>query len=402
MIPPICTALGRRPHLSALVAGVWCAISITLVHAGEIEPRPGVTFSSTALTVKSVSKAGVQVQSGSSAPAWLGWDRVKSITGAHASEAAAFISISDRLWRLRLRAERDDLVLAEPLADELVQELSDAPGPSLTAALATQLACRLRRGARTAAVDSWLKWLEASSDRSAFFADAGPTDPALAWLSFDESGLTADLHPFWLDSPAVRAFAQRTIAEPRDKATRLAWLYAHAAAFECGDRSDAATLTLGTGEAAAVALVNEIVTARVADAASRQRARTLLAARLSAEPGGWKGQWILAGIGRSLLRETSKDQKLLGVDALLQVAGNTEQPVGELAAMCLAESIVALFDLGEVSGASSLKTELFQRFNTSPVLSWPPLKKVPGNLPAMDAAAEAAAKSTPPGTGGTP
>lgn len=343
------------------------------------------------------------MQSGSSAPAWLGWDRVKNITGAHAAEAAAFISLSDRLWRLRLRAERDDLVLAEPLADDLVQELSDAPGPSLTAALATQMACRLRRGARTAAVDSWLKWLEAGSDRSVFFADAGPTDPALAWLPFDESGLIAELHPFWLDSPAVRAFAQRSIAEPRDKATRLAWLYAHAAAFECGDRSDALTLTLGAGETAAVALVNEIVTARVADAAARQRARSLLAARLSAEPGGWKGQWILAGIGRSLLRETDKDQKLLGVDALLQVAGNTEQPGADLAAVCLAESILVLFDLGEVSGAGSLKAELFQRFSASPVLSWPPLKKVPGNLPAIDSAAsEGASKSTLPSTGGTP
>lgn len=389
-------------HVLVAMASLCCCINTASLHAGEVEPRPGVTFASTAISVKSVSKAGALVQSAASTPALLGWDRVRAITGPKAAEAQVYSSLSDRLWRLRLRAERDDLVLAEPLADELVQELADAPGPSLTTALATQIACRLRRGARTVAVDSWLKWLEAGADRASFFADAGPIDPAISSLTFDATGLIPELHPFWLDAPAVRAFAQRASPEPRTPATRLAWLYSHAAAFECGDRADATALPSLAGENAAVALVNEIVSARIGDAAEREKARTLLTARLAHETTGWKRQWLLAGLGRSLLRESSRDQKLLGVDAMLQAAGSDEAPVADLAAVCLAESIVTLFELGESAGATSLKADLFQRFSTSPVLTWPPLRKVPGTTITSPASSPPAPSSATSGSAGAP
>lgn len=371
---------------------------------GEIEPRPNVTFASLALTVKGVSKAGVLLQSGSSTPAMLGWDRVASITGTHGKDAEAHRSLAERLWRLRVRAERNDLILAEPLADELVKELADAPGPSLCMALATQTACRYKRGARTSAVDSWLQWLEAGAERRGFFTDAGPIEPQTSILKFDESGLIPELHPFWLDSPAVRAFAARSAGAPRSEGARLAWLYVRAAAFEAGDHSDASGLSGVTGDGAAVALVNEIVTARIADGAARAKARAALSARLATETTGWKRQWILAGIGRSLLREPERDQKLLGIDVLLQVGGDSDHVAGDLAAVCLAEALVAAHELGETHPAASLKGDLFQRFANSPVLAWPPLRKVSAPVSQVTPAAvkPAASAAGHSGSGGTP
>lgn len=377
-----------------------CIAAAPATLAGDIETRPGVTIPSTALSVKQVSKAGVLIQSGSSTPGMIGWDRVRSITGEHAAEAARFAAISDRLWRLRLRAERDDLILAEPLADALVQELSDAPGPSLSVALATQVACRLRRSARTTAVESWLRWLSCNTASAPLFTDAGPASPAFVHLTIDSSGLIPELHPFWLESPAVRAFAHAALPSTRDAASRLAQLYTNAAAFECSDPFETPDLAATPGQDAAVLLVQELVAARVAaDAPSREKARAALTARLAAETVAWRRQWLLAGLGRSLLRETSSDQKLLGVDLLLQVAGDPESPVSDLSATCLAQSLVTLHELGESSGAASLKVELFQRFGSSPVLSWPPLRKVPG---AASSASNTSSPTAPAATGGAP
>lgn len=389
-----------------------CAAGVLVprVNAGEVEPRPNVVFTSSAITVKSVSKAGVLVQSGSSRPALLGWDRVKSITGTNSTESKAFADMAERLWRLRLRIEREDFVLAEPMADELAIELKDAPGPSLTLTLAAQTACRLKRGARTAAVDSWLGWLDASSDRANFFADAGPIEPRMNSLRFDDSGLIPELHPFWLDTPAVRAFAQRaTAADARGDSARLAWLYVHAAAFEAGQHADGQLLAPASADSAAVMLVNDIVTARIADGAGRAKARTALIARLSAETVSWRRSWLLAGNGRSLVRESERDQKLLGIDALLQVGGSSDTGSGDLAAVCLAEAIIVLHDLGETAGAASLKATLFQRFSSSPVLTWPPLRKVsvpmatpPVTQPAANPASGATNTPANPATGGAP
>jgi hypothetical protein len=333
---------------------------------------------------------------------------VASVSGTHAKDAAAYSNVAERLWRLRLRAERNDLILSEHLADELVKELADAPGPSLCMALATQTACRYKRGARTSAVESWLQWLDAGAERRTFFADAGPIEPQMTVLKFDESGLIPELHPFWLDGPAVRAFAQRGTGEARSEAARLAWLYVQAAAYEASDRSDAQPLAVVAGESPAVLLVNEIVTARIADAATRAKARSALIARLSTETSEWKRQWIHAGVGRSLIRESERDQKLLGIDALLQVGGDSDIVSGDLGAVCLAEALVALHDLGEMGGASSLKADLFQRFATSPVLNWPPLRKVSApiphdaSVPAPVPAKPAAGAATSYGSGGNP
>ncbi len=391
------------PRRTVVLLLMTLAAISPIASGGEVEPRANVVFASSALTVKGVSKAGVLVQSGSSRPGLLGWDRVKGVTGAHAAEAAAFADLGERLWRLRLRAEREDFVLAEPLADALAEELRDSPGPSLTLVLATQTACRLKRGARTAAVDSWLGWWDASLDRSAFFADAGPIEPRMNSLRFDESGLIPDLHPFWLDTPAVRAFSQRaTAGEPKGDAARLAWLFVHAAAFESGDRSDAPGLTSAAGDSAAVMLVNEIVNARMTDPSGRTKARAALTARLSTETVAWRRDWILAGIGRSLLRENEREQKLLGIDALLQVGGDSDIALGDLAAVCLAEAMVALHDLGEVSGAASLKVTLFQRFSSSPVLTWPPLRKIAAPTPSSSPASSTTKSPANAAPGGAP
>jgi hypothetical protein len=116
------------------------------------------------------------------------------------------------------------------------------------------------------------------------------------------------------------------------------------------------------------------VAARTGDAQSRRAARERLEEFMSSGVETWVEAWCRAAIGRSLVLEDDREQRLLGVVSLLHVPARLDRSHPYLAGLCLAEAALALADLGDAEGAERLRRELGQRYPDHPVLTWAPIR----------------------------
>lgn len=318
------------------------------------------------------------------APVVLGWDRVRSVSGPLAQQAAIFAPIATQAWRARSRLARGDAVGAEPLFESLFAAYSRRSGAT-TATISEGLAiCRLGRGAQTSAVAPWLAWIRAGGTQSLLGADdlGNPDSAGPRFAPDPATGLIPSLPPIWIDLPAVRSFARGSIVlEPLDegvspsaagaKAERLAQLYLTAAQLACG--LDAPALP-ETSDDPAVKLVGEIVAAMSVSPELRDTARSALRSRIKSKPPAWVEAWARVAIGRSLLLDDAPDSKRLGVIELLHLPARIPDDVPYLTGIALAESAVALHLLGDDAGADRLRSELATDYSGHPALDWAPLR----------------------------
>jgi hypothetical protein len=123
----------------------------------------------------------------------LPWDMVREVRGDSAG-IGDFLAIGEDLWRARIRIERGDEALAQPILAKHWARFRDAEGP--TAALAAEglLRVALANGDIRAAAEPWLSCLR---HRSAGIASRFPGLPA----AFDaDNGLLPVLSPFMPES----------------------------------------------------------------------------------------------------------------------------------------------------------------------------------------------------------
>ena len=339
--------------------------------------------------VVGVGEEGVVIETGrtqagprSSTRVIIGWDRVRSVGGAFAGDAQAYMDVATDAWRARYRLERGDTVAAEPLFEKLFERYEGKAGPTAAVVAEGLLACRLHRGAQAGAVMPWL---------SLMMAEAGRGEGAV-WFERDRAsslervidpatGLAPALPPIWLDSPASRAIASSSeMAEVRTSdsqekqvAASLANLYQFAARFEAGQDGDGMPRTARGSDA--VSLVSDIVKARAGDQRERTTARESLQVRIDRNRGTWVEAWCRVGLGRSLLSELEPEQRRLGVVQLLHVPARFREDQAYLAGLALAEAIVALEDLGDDVAASVLRRDLFEGYGGHPALDWEPIRR---------------------------
>lgn len=317
----------------------------------------------------------------------ISWDRVKSIQGPAAAPAKQWLPIAEQAWRARTRLERGDVVAAEPLFERLfLDQFRSRSGPTAAVIAEGLLRCRLHRGAHVAAVEPWLALLHAtSSPVTPILHSSWASEAGLAPVIDPQTGLAPALPPMWLAWPSVEALAKSdgplaaVASEPgvESRIQMLGALYTQSARFEAGLP---ASIPSQASNDPGVALVWQIVQARLGERPQREEARRALNERLAAaslpdnQTPVWQQAWCHAAIGRSLLRETSPEERRLGVVALLNVPARFARVHPYLSGMCLAEASAALRDLGDAAGADVLANELFREYPTHPALDWGPMR----------------------------
>lgn len=367
----------------------------------------------------------------------VSWDVIRRVTGAREGEFARLAPVADSVWRARSRVDRGDFARAEELVEPLYESARGTPGlmGGPTGAVLAECAVRVRlaRGWSTGAAWAWLDWTAART-RGAEVVWVGGTAAGPVVLD-GATGLSPWLPPVFsprMGARAVRAFVESPEWARLERAggatAALARLYRAAAAAEVGLSEGKASEW--TGEAAAagasgnganaggdvggagVALVMEMVTARVGDMKQREAARGALTRRLeglargprAAEEGGesggagagagaaggtesggsgggvtagagaagnvdaagfapaWQEAWCRLGLGRSLLREPEAALRRRGLVHLLHVPARFGDALPTLAALALDEAAVELERMGDAAGAASLRNELAGRF----------------------------------------
>lgn len=381
--------------LASLSVSVASAQSTVVMRSAAAAPQGQVAgVSLEGITLAIAAPAGSPP---SSAERLLSWDLVARVDGPLSGEAAAFAPLSDAMWRARTRLERGDSFGAEPLFEELFVKYVGQRGPSAAVVCGGLLRCRMMEGAQTGAVPAFIAYVNAlPEDHTA----------GLALPSFDPTpGVAIDaatqiaplLPPVWVNLSSVQALAGGTwplanVEGARPRAVALQALYEQAARFEAGMVSRAFALTGDKDDG--VQLVSEVVTARIGDESQRATARQALAARLKKKPVAWIEVWCRVGIGRSLLREASRDAQLMGVSELLEVPARLERVNPYLTGIALAEAAVALHKLDDKAGATRLRTDLIDQFAGHPALEWEQLRSWPNYTPAKPPAALPLPKTT--------
>jgi hypothetical protein len=318
----------------------------------------------------------------------LSWDQVARVDGPLSGEAEGFAAVAESMWRARTRLERGDSIGAEPLFEELFATYAGQRGPSAAMVCGGLLRCRLMEGAQTGAVGPFIAYINAVPDDHAAVLAMPSFEPVAAPAVDGATQVAPLLPPVWVNLPSLQALARG--AWPltgkqgvRGRAAALQAVYEQGARFEAGLPAQAPTLSADKDDG--LALVSEVVAARIGDDAQRAAARQALAARLKKRPTAWIEVWCRVGIGRSLLREPSRDAQLLGVNELLEVPARLERVNPYLTGIALAEAAVALYNLNDKVGATRLRADLKDHFAGHPALEWDQLRSWPNATPARPA-----------------
>jgi hypothetical protein len=336
-----------------------------------------------------VDAQGVWIGPGGAAAASMviSWDRVRSVEGEGAEEAAKFADVADAAWRARARLERGDLVAAEPMLERIFETYRGQRGPTAAVVAEGLLRCRVRRAAHVAAVEPWLALLAAKQGATNQWLHGDwAAQAGLGSVVDDATGLAPSLPPIWLNWPSVGAWARtQPAAEGDAKAALLAALYLASARFEVGMDAPLPEVVVNDP---GVQIVADIVTARIGTEEQRQASRQRLRDRIApattpaqTPTAPWLEAWCRAGLGRSLVRETDAEQRRLGVVELLHVPARFRQAHPYLSAIALAEAAATLRDLGDDRGAGVLEEELRAIYPTHPVLDWNRLRPAPAASP---------------------
>lgn len=326
----------------------------------------------------------------------VGWDRVRATTGTAAKAGAAFGTIAADAWRARSRLERDDWRAAEPLFEQLFGSYRGQNGPTAAVVIEGVLRCRLRRASQASAVWAWLELVRVHREREKAGAAAaqwvGGTI-AMRAVRDEQTSLVAALPPVWLSERSLRVFVESPdwamyasgpgvisgdakTADPKAQpqvdpvVAELASLYRAAAMFELdGKLSQPIPAQSSTGHPG-VALVREMVLARVGDERQRADARRALQKRIDEGAARWVDVWCRVGIGRSLLAEPGDTERALGVVSLLHVPARFGDEYAALAGVALAQAAAGLHAMGDEQGARAVVEELRRVYPTHPASSW--------------------------------
>lgn len=322
--------------------------------------------------VISVSINGVVLKD-STQSSELSWDRVARVDGEFEQQAAEFGSFGERLWRARKRMERGDLVLAEPSLESLASEFAAVGGPTGILLHSARASCRLLRGAQVGALDPYSKFVACFSEeelrgvKSRQFKGLDSMPAKVKPVGI----LIPDFPPMWLDVPSLRLVIDFKVESGHAQTKALLAQYVTAAKFESGTLVELAGVDAGEdGD-----LVHDIVLARIGNKEQRAAARETLVKRIKPGIEEWRESWIRVGVGRSLIREDSNDEKLLGVAEMLHAPARFSLETPYLAGLALAESAVTLKAIADRGEADRLVMELREKYPRHPALEYRPIRE---------------------------
>ncbi len=348
----------------ACAAVLWCAgaaRSQDVVLRGQGEPPRGevVRVDRAGVVVRPIAEAGTD-PAVAPAEVIVPLDRVRAVLGAKRGEWEALEPLASALWRAQARIDRDDVVGAQLVLEQWGARFAELTGPSAASAARLELRLALEvelPGSGVRAAEAWARALDAAESARQGPRWIVPASDLTDGMIDAASGLSPVVPPFWLDTPATRAAlesVERSTPQLGARAAALREWFLLAAKVDLGQ--DVTLPALPEPVEPALALVADLVRASGSDATQRAEARGRLESRLIRKPAEWERAWIWLGLGRSLLREVEREQKLRGIGCLLRVPALGAAP--GIAAIARADAAVALAGLNLPREAGVVKGEL--------------------------------------------
>ncbi|MDX2016359.1 MAG: hypothetical protein SFY95_01810 [Planctomycetota bacterium] len=332
-----------------------------VVLRGQGEPPRGevVRVDRAGVVVRPIAEAGTD-PAVAPAEVIVPLDRVRTVLGARRGEWDALEPLASALWRAQTRIDRDDVVGAQVVIERWGEKFAELSGPSAAAAARLELRLALQvelPGSGVRAAQAWARALDAADSAREGPRWFVPASDLTEGMIDAATGLSPVVPPFWLDTPATRAAlesVERSAPTLGARAGALREWFLLAAKIDLGQKVTLPALPEPVEPA--LALVADLVRARSDDGAQRAEARARLESRLIRKPAEWERAWIWLGLGRSLLREGEREQKLRGVGYLLRVPASGGW--ANLAAIARADAAVALAALNLPREAGVVKGEL--------------------------------------------
>lgn len=316
------------------------------------------------------------------------WDEIRSLRGVRDDPRLdRWLDDGRRLWRARIRLNRGDPLLAEPVFDALFtadRSRNDATGLLVAEGL---LRCRLARGAHAEAMEPYFAVLRIRSLGVAHDAwgglpsiiDAGTglvPDLVPAWASLDDHGALVDR----LDRiiAQLRERARRRVADAdRAEADRLVWyaeVYRWSAAIGAGRSASVPTRPESIPEGDPGAQVIEAWIATIGGAEGIRGSTIdapidVLEAPIERSLPEWAVTWIT--FARGVQASTDPDDAIRRARGLVELLGipatrSTERPY--IAGLAIERAADAADRDGRRSLAEALRRDLRERFPGHPSL----------------------------------
>lgn len=299
----------------AAAAAVSSSAGVVVLRGGMVVDAP----------IEEIGSAGVRVGGGE--PRWIGWHRVKRVSGDRSAEASAYVDVADRAWRAVMRLERGDVALAHPAFESLWLRYAGESGPTARAVAEGLASCRLALGDAYGAVGPWLATLGEGEGLSV--EDLRPELPPIFVVGGGSSSADAERAAGW----SGHALA--------------GW---YAAALDA-DRSVPA---LSASSDEATRFVAALVGAQRGDADAAGELRAVVEGSM----GTWREAWSRCALGRyALVRAEDDDDLVSAALMLLHVPARFGATLSGLSAIACADAGGALLGAGRVGEALSLLAE---------------------------------------------
>jgi hypothetical protein len=334
---------------------------ITVILRGGAEPVKGLSAVA--------ALRGLEVQQGTAkAAVTIPWDMVRDVEGATIPGLEGELAIGQDLWRARIRVERGDEALAEPLFTKHWERYRSQDGPTTAVIAEGLLRCALAKNDLRAAVEPWSVCLRIGSNGE-------PSRyPDLPGILDDTTGLLPELSPFLPTSTrpdladalrdAAKSMSAAQAGVASEATARLARILA--ATERDAKPTPAAEVSRDAAPAVrALSLIEAILSAPDARAAAKAVAEF---ERILPDAPAYLSAWKFAAAGTHaarMARATTGDSRNRALEeaalAFLAVPASGLDKTGLVDAYALEEAVALLKESGDNVSAAQVATILDEK-----------------------------------------
>lgn len=334
---------------------------ITVILRGRVEPVKGLSAVA--------ALRGLEVQQGTAkAAVTIPWDMVRDVEGATIPGLESELAIGQDLWRARIRVERGDEALAEPLFTKHWERYRSQDGPTTAVIAEGLLRCALAKNDLRAAVEPWSVCLRIGSNGE-------PSRyPDLPGILDDTTGLLPELSPFLPTSTrpdladalrdAAKSMSAAQAGVASEATARLARILA--ATERDAKPTPAAEVSRDAAPAVrALSLIEAILSAPDARAAAKAVAEF---ERILPDAPAYLSAWKFAAAGTHaarMARATTGDSRNRALEeaalAFLAVPASGLDKTGLVDAYALEEAVALLKESGDNVSAAQVATILDEK-----------------------------------------
>jgi hypothetical protein len=334
---------------------------ITVILRGGVEPVKGLSAVA--------ALRGLEVQQGTAkAAVTIPWDMVRDVEGATIPGLESELAIGQDLWRARIRVERGDEALAEPLFTKHWERYRSQDGPTTAVIAEGLLRCALAKNDLRAAVEPWSVCLRIGSNGE-------PSRyPDLPGILDDTTGLLPELSPFLPTSTrpdladalrdAAKSMSAAQAGVASEATARLARILA--ATERDAKPTPAAEVSRDAAPAVrALSLIEAILSAPDARAAAKAVAEF---ERILPDAPAYLSAWKFAAAGTHaarMARATTGDSRNRALEeaalAFLAVPASGLDKTGLVDAYALEEAVALLKESGDNVSAAQVATILDEK-----------------------------------------